>query len=104
LRVGQRIAEITAVPQASGRPAELFSFTRDELFLGASVLTPYAVAPDGQRFYAVKQPPRKARPVADINTVLNWFEELKSQAPVARQGPSIACPTNPARIRPGILS
>ncbi len=51
----------------------------DGLFLGTVVLTPYAVAPDGQRFYAVRQLPRTAKPVTEIHVVLNWFEELTAK-------------------------
>jgi eukaryotic-like serine/threonine-protein kinase len=70
-------------PGHPGRPAALFTFTRDELFLGAAVLTPYAVAPDGRRFYAVRQPRHAPRPVTEIHVILNWPEGLKSKLPAA---------------------
>ena len=71
-------------PARPGKPAALFSFSRSELVLGAAVLTPYAVAPDGQRFYAVRQPRRSPTPVTDVAIVLNWFEELKARAAPVR--------------------
>jgi hypothetical protein len=69
-----------AAPARPGRPGALFSFSRADLSLGGGVLTPYAVAPDGLRFYAVSQPKRAAAPVTQINLILNWFEELKAAA------------------------
>jgi serine/threonine-protein kinase len=70
-----------------GSPAALFSFARRELFLRAAVLTPYAVAPDGQRFYAVRQPPGESTPVADIRVILNWFDDVKTGISAPRRGP-----------------
>ena len=67
-----------------GSPAALFSYARDGLFLGTTVLTPYAVAPHGQSFYAVRHVPRTATPVTELQVVFNWFEALKAQAPAAR--------------------
>jgi Tol biopolymer transport system component len=70
---------------ASGRPgtpAPLFSFPHDGLFVGTAILTPYAVSPDGQRFYAVRSLPRVPTRVTDINLVLNWFDELNAKAGV----------------------
>jgi hypothetical protein len=52
--------------------------------LGAGVLTPYAVAPDGRRFYAVRQTTRASAPVTEIRVVLNWFEELRTKSPAVR--------------------
>jgi serine/threonine-protein kinase len=66
-----------STPRAPARPAPLFTFPHDRLFLGASVLTPYAVAPDGRRFYAVRQPAPLRAPVAEIQLILSWFDELR---------------------------
>jgi hypothetical protein len=41
------------------------------------VFTPYAVAPGGRRFYAVRQFSRTASPVTQIRVVLNWSDTLK---------------------------
>jgi hypothetical protein len=60
-----------------GKPSALFPFSRREQFLGTSLLTPYAVSHDGQRFYAVRIPPRTGPGITSINLVLNWYEELK---------------------------
>ncbi len=65
----------------SGKPAPLFTFVRDELFLGTTVLAPFTVSPDGQRFYAVRQLPRTPTPVTDVHVIFNWFEEVRTLAP-----------------------
>jgi hypothetical protein len=62
-----------------GTPVPLFVVPRGELLLGPALLTPYAVAPDGQRFYAVKHPVRTSAPVSEVQLVLNWFEDLRSK-------------------------
>ncbi len=54
------------------------------LFIGTSIVTPYTVAPDGQRFIGVRRDPRTATPVRAITVVLNWFEVIKSVIPVGR--------------------
>jgi dipeptidyl aminopeptidase/acylaminoacyl peptidase len=41
----------------------------------------YDVSPDGERFLMLK-PVEQASAPAQINIVLNWFEELKTKAPV----------------------
>jgi hypothetical protein len=42
----------------------------------------YAVAPDGQQFYAVRQAPTApTAPVTHIHPVQNWTEELKARVP-----------------------
>ena len=67
---------------AAGRattPEALFPVPRGGLLLGPAVLTPYAVARDGQRFYAVRHPRRAATPVTEISLVLNWFDDLRSR-------------------------
>ena len=62
-----------------GKPSALFPFSRRELFFRTSLLTPYAVSHDGQRFYAVRIPPRTGPGVTSISLVLNWSEELKTK-------------------------
>jgi eukaryotic-like serine/threonine-protein kinase len=66
------------------KPAMLFSFEHDGLFLGTALLTPYAVAPGGRQFYAVRQLSRAPAPPADVDVVLNWFEDLKTKVPPLR--------------------
>jgi eukaryotic-like serine/threonine-protein kinase len=41
------------------------------------------VAPDGTRFLMIKEDPAESGP-AQLNVVLNWFEELKRRVPVAK--------------------
>jgi Tol biopolymer transport system component len=69
-------------PGRPGNPAPLFSFRHDRLFVGTPILTPYAVSPDGQRFYAARSLPQVPVPVTEINLVLNWFEELRARVGV----------------------
>jgi hypothetical protein len=61
----------------AGAPEALFPIPHGELLLGPAVLTPYAVAQDGQRFYAVRHPRRAAAPATEISLVLNWFDDLR---------------------------
>jgi serine/threonine-protein kinase len=72
------------VPSRPARPVPLFAFPHDRLFLGVGVLTPYAVAPDGRHFYAVRQPSPWRAPVAEIHLILNWSNHLQQKA--ARSG------------------
>jgi serine/threonine-protein kinase len=67
-------------PRAPARPVPLFAYPDDRLFLGAGVLTPYAVSHDGRHFYAVRQPAPLRAPVAEIHLILNWFGELRLKA------------------------
>jgi hypothetical protein len=69
-----------AVPGRPGRPRSLFAFSPGRWSLGLGVLTPYAVEPGGQRFYAVRQPAPLRTPVTEIRLVLNWFDELRSKS------------------------
>ena len=78
------MAVTVSAPARPERPASLFSFARGSLFQGTTLLTPYAVAPDGRRFYAVRNVPRRPTPVTEIHVTLNWFEELKVKSPVGR--------------------
>jgi len=48
------------------------------------VLTPYAVARDGEHFYSVRQLPRTSGPVTQISVILNWFEDLKTKVRTGR--------------------
>ena len=74
-----------ARPGRPERSRPLFAFSRDRLVLSYGVLTPYAVAPGGRRFYAVRQPAPLRAPVGEIHLVLNWFDELRLKA--SRQPP-----------------
>jgi len=60
------------------------------LFEGEYLLTPlafpnYDVSPDGQRFLMLKPTEQKATAPAQINVVLNWFEELKRLVPAGKK-------------------
>jgi len=59
------------------------------LFEGPYVPTPrsfpdYDVSPDGQRFLMVKAN-EQVQAAAQINVVLNWFEELKQKVPAGKK-------------------
>jgi hypothetical protein len=43
----------------------------------------YDVSPDGQRFLMVKE--NEATSAAQINVVLNWFEEVKQKVPTGKK-------------------
>ncbi|PYU28103.1 MAG: hypothetical protein DMG32_03690 [Acidobacteria bacterium] len=74
--------DVTTQPSFSaGRPKMLFE--------GPYVPTPrsfpdYDVSPDGQRFLMLKTS-EQAQASAQINVVLNWFEELKQRVPTGRK-------------------
>ena len=68
-----------STPARPGKPAALFSYERGGLFLGTSVFTPFAVAPGGQKIYAINQRPRVVTPITQMNLVFNWFDELKGK-------------------------
>ena len=68
-----------STPARPGKPVALFSYERDGLFLGTQVFTPFAVAPGGQKIYAISQRPRVVTPITQISLVFNWFEELRSR-------------------------
>ncbi len=61
----------------AGRPEVLFegSYRTTPVPAGYQY---YDISPDGQRFLMIK---REQAP-AQINVVLNWFEELKERVPV----------------------
>ncbi len=73
-------------PPRFSRPRELFAFDGRALRLDCLPVRCYAVAPDGQRFYAT-EPHWPAPPpaVTHINIIQNWHEELKAKAPVRRR-------------------
>ena len=52
-------------------------------FRMAGTAAAYDMHPDGKRFIMVSEPERSETPVAQINVVVNWFEQLKR---VARTG------------------
>ena len=68
-----------------GAPRQLFEFNWEQLWLGCFPLTCFAVAPDGQRFYAAQvvktDPPT---PVTQIHLVQNWLAELEAKVPSGR--------------------
>ena len=41
----------------------------------------YDITPDGQRFVMIKEGGPESEAPAQINIVLNWFEELKQRVP-----------------------
>ena len=81
---GRMMSVDVSAPGHPGSPRELFSIPDGELSLGPGVLTPYAVAPDGHRFYAVRQPRKTVTPVVDVNIVLGWFEDVMMRTPGLR--------------------
>jgi len=79
-----RIMTVDFTAGTATKAKVLFSVPSKGLFLGTGLLTPYAVAPNGQSFYAVRNVPRPQTTVTEVNIILNWFEELKSKAPARR--------------------
>jgi serine/threonine protein kinase/Tol biopolymer transport system component len=60
------------------------------LFEGPYLPTPatiqnYDVSPDGQRFLMLKSGEQAQTELAQINVVLNWFEELKQKVPTGKK-------------------
>jgi len=73
----------SGTPPRIGRPKPLFQAVNFELNLSCLLNRCYDVAPDGQRFYAVKVLKQPWPPVVThISIVQNWFEELKAKVPV----------------------
>ncbi|HSG01333.1 MAG TPA: protein kinase [Vicinamibacterales bacterium] len=66
------------VPDRPGRIAALFPFRQDELPLGGSLFTPYVVAPDGRRFYAIRPLRPTPAPVDAVQIAFNWAGMLES--------------------------
>ena len=83
-RTGHKMmaVDVTTQPLFSvGKPRMLFE--------GPYVPTPrsfpdYDVSPDGQRFLMLR-PSEQAQAPAQINVVLNWFEELKQKVPTGKK-------------------
>ena len=83
-RNGNRMMAVETTTQptfSAGKPKLLFE--------GPYVPTPrslpdYDVSPDGQRFLMLKTT-EQAQTSAQINVVLNWFEELKRRAPAGKK-------------------
>jgi serine/threonine protein kinase len=76
-------AELTTQPSFSaGKPRMLF----EGQYAVSTTLSSrnYDVSPDGQRFLMVKTVEQE-QPTAQINVVLNWFEELKQKVPPGRR-------------------
>ena len=72
-------------PPRIGHPRALFEFDPREIAMACIPLRCYDVAPDGQRFYAIRQSTTSALPpVTHIDLAINWFEELKASAAGAR--------------------
>jgi len=68
-----------------GKPQRLFAFSEPPLRLRGVPVRCFAVAPDGQRFYTVRQAPTAPiPPVTHIHLVQNWTEELKARVPAGR--------------------
>ena len=69
----------TQPPFSAGKPRMLFSgpYLPDWTALG----TNYDISPDGRRFLMVKPVDSPDAGPAQINVVLNWFEELKHRVP-----------------------
>jgi len=61
----------------AGSPAVLFT---GRYTMGGTVVD-YDISPDGQRFLMMKEADEGEVPQAQINVVLNWFEELKRLVP-----------------------
>jgi len=61
----------------AGRPEVLFEGSYRTTPVPAG-LQYYDISPDGQRFLMIK----REREEAQINVVLNWFEELKRLVPI----------------------
>jgi serine/threonine-protein kinase len=65
-----------------GKPQRLFSFSQPPLLLRCAPSRCFAVAPDGQQFYAVRQASSAPIPsVTQIHLILNWTEELRARVP-----------------------
>ncbi len=72
------VVEVTTQPNfAPGSPKALFE---GQFLTIGDGNTSYDVAPDGQRFVMIKQSAEQQQ-AAQINVVLNWFEELKRLVP-----------------------
>jgi hypothetical protein len=75
--------DITTQPSfTAGKPRVLF----EGHYVPPPGTTPnYDVSPDGQRFLMTKPSDAGDAAPAQINVVLNWFEELKRLAPTTKK-------------------
>jgi hypothetical protein len=64
---------------SAGKPTVLFDKEYATSQFPATGIA-YDVSPDGQRFLMIKEI-EQATSTAQINVVLNWFEELKRRVP-----------------------
>ena len=72
-------------PMTPGKPLPLFPFSSKNLLLATCFpIRCYSVAPDGQKFFALRMLPRQPARVGQIHVILNWFEELRRLAPATR--------------------
>ena len=84
-RSGDRMmaADIATQPNFSaGKPKILFERPYE---LNEGNNANYAVSPDGQRFLMLKPTEQELAAPAQINVVLNWFEELKQKVPTGKK-------------------
>jgi hypothetical protein len=85
-RSGNKMMAVESTLQpsfAAGKPRVLFEGEyRSTAY--PQLGTDYDVSADGQRFLMVKETER-AQSTAQINVVLNWFEELKRRVPAGKQ-------------------
>ena len=73
-------AEVHLGPRLGlGKPRRLFSYAR--LGFGSAPVRNYAVAPDGQFFYALQPigPDPTPTHATQISLITNWVEELKAK-------------------------
>ena len=85
-RSGNRMMSVpisTEPAFAPNKPAMLFEKDYAASQFPATGIA-YDVSPDGQRFLMVKEPDQ-ASALAQINVVVNWFEELKRLAPTTKK-------------------
>ena len=77
------VADVRTGPKLSfGTPRPLFAVPSSDLWFGGIPVRAYSVAPDGQRFYVVRQQPiTLPAPVTHIHLIQNWLEELKARVP-----------------------
>jgi eukaryotic-like serine/threonine-protein kinase len=84
-RARNKMMAVDVTPQptfSAGKPRMLFE--------GPYVPSPrsfqdYDVSPDGQRFLMLKSSEQEKSAPAQINVVLNWFEELKQKVPAGKK-------------------
>jgi serine/threonine protein kinase len=84
-RSGRKImaVEIATKPGfTAGKPRVLFE---GEYLPTPGTFPNYDVSPDGQRFLMIKPNDAGDAAPAQINVVLNWFEELKRLAPTGKK-------------------